>query len=65
MEKYTGNDNWPDVFGKRVIMQKPEAMPLFPPDWMGKCHKFSYWTCSITRLVPCQPKVGFKSLKKP
>lgn len=42
MEKYKSNDNWLDVFGKRVIMQKPEAMPMFPPDWLGKCNKFSY-----------------------
>jgi aminoglycoside 6-adenylyltransferase len=42
MEKYKTNDNWLDVFGKRVIMQKPEAMPMFPPDWLDKCHKFSY-----------------------
>jgi aminoglycoside 6-adenylyltransferase len=42
MEKYKNNDNWLDVFGKRVIMQKPEAMPMFPPDWLGKCNKFSY-----------------------
>jgi aminoglycoside 6-adenylyltransferase len=31
MEKYKANDNWLDVFGKRVIMQKPEAMTMFPP----------------------------------
>jgi aminoglycoside 6-adenylyltransferase len=42
MEKYKSNDNWLDVFGKRIIMQKPEAMPMFPPDWLGKCNKFSY-----------------------
>ncbi|MDR1220079.1 MAG: aminoglycoside 6-adenylyltransferase [Treponema sp.] len=31
MEKYKNNDNWLDVFGERVIMQKPEAMVMFPP----------------------------------
>jgi aminoglycoside 6-adenylyltransferase len=31
MEKYQNNDDWLDVFGKRVIMQKPEAMTMFPP----------------------------------
>ncbi|MDR2102175.1 MAG: aminoglycoside 6-adenylyltransferase [Treponema sp.] len=25
------NDDWLDVFGKRIIMQKPEAMAMFPP----------------------------------
>jgi aminoglycoside 6-adenylyltransferase len=42
IEKYKSNDNWLDVFGKRAIMQKPEAMPMFPPNWLGKCNKFSY-----------------------
>jgi len=32
MESFTENDDWLDVFGKRVIMQKPEAMALFPPE---------------------------------
>jgi aminoglycoside 6-adenylyltransferase len=31
MEKYKNNDNWLDFFGKRVIMQKPEGMTMFPP----------------------------------
>jgi aminoglycoside 6-adenylyltransferase len=42
MEKYKNNDNWLNVFGKIIIMQKPEAMPMFPPDWLRKCNKFSY-----------------------
>lgn len=42
MEKYKRNDAWLNIFGKRIIMQKPEAMPMFPPDWLGKCNKFSY-----------------------
>ncbi|MCL1930769.1 MAG: aminoglycoside 6-adenylyltransferase, partial [Treponema sp.] len=25
MEKYKSNDDWLDIFGKRIIMQKPEA----------------------------------------
>ncbi|MCL2637978.1 MAG: aminoglycoside 6-adenylyltransferase [Oscillospiraceae bacterium] len=37
MESFTNNDNWLDVFGKRIIIQKPEAMDLFPPelDWFS------------------------------
>jgi aminoglycoside 6-adenylyltransferase len=31
IEKYKNNDNWLDVFGKKVIMQKPEGMTMFPP----------------------------------
>ena len=34
---FTGSDDWLDVFGKRIIMQKPEAMSLFAPesDWFS------------------------------
>jgi len=42
IERFKNNEAWLDVFGKRVIMQKPEAMLLFPPVWLGKCNKFSY-----------------------
>ena len=42
IEKYKSSDDWLDIFGKRIIMQKPEAMPLFPPDWLGKCKCFTY-----------------------
>jgi aminoglycoside 6-adenylyltransferase len=42
IEKYKANDDWLDVFGERVILQKPEAMPMFPLVWLGKCKKFSY-----------------------
>jgi aminoglycoside 6-adenylyltransferase len=30
MESFTGSDDWLDVFGRRIIMQKPADMPLFP-----------------------------------
>jgi aminoglycoside 6-adenylyltransferase len=42
MGKYTCGDDWLDVFGKRVMMQKPEAMPLFPPVWLEGSRRFSY-----------------------
>jgi aminoglycoside 6-adenylyltransferase len=32
MESFLENDDWLDIFGKRLIMQKPEAMQLFPPE---------------------------------
>jgi len=37
MDSFTKSDSWLDVFGKRIIMQKPEAMDLFPPelDWFS------------------------------
>lgn len=36
VESYTGDDRWLDVFGRRIIMQKPNAMTLFPPQ-PGSC----------------------------
>lgn len=35
---FTADDSWLEVFGHRLIMQKPEAMELFPPEERG----FSY-----------------------
>ena len=32
MDSFKKNDEWLDVFGKRLMMQKPEDMELFPPD---------------------------------
>ena len=36
LDSFTEDDAWLDVFGERVIMQKPEAMALFSPehDWL-------------------------------
>ncbi len=31
MEAFKRNEQWLDTFGKRIIMQKPEDMELFPP----------------------------------
>jgi len=43
MEKYKINDDWLNILGKMVIMQKPDEMPLFPPEeWIGKCKKLTY-----------------------
>ena len=35
---FTGDDSWLEVFGERLILQKPEDMALFPPEEPG----FSY-----------------------
>ncbi|GAY78243.1 aminoglycoside 6-adenylyltransferase [Niallia sp. Sow4_A1] len=32
MDSFKENDQWLDIFGKRLIMQKPEDMELFPPE---------------------------------
>lgn len=38
MQSFTANDAWLDVFGERLILQKPEDMELFPAEEKG----FSY-----------------------
>lgn len=38
MESFTADDAWLDLFGERLIMQKPEDMELFPAEESG----FSY-----------------------
>ncbi|GIN72736.1 aminoglycoside 6-adenylyltransferase [Bacillus sp. J14TS2] len=32
LESFTESDDWLDQFGRRLIMQKPEDMELFPPE---------------------------------
>ena len=32
MDSFISDNHWIDIFGKRIIMQKPEAMSLFPPE---------------------------------
>lgn len=39
MDSFLAGDTWLEHFGRRVIMQKPEGMELFPPD--GR-NRFSY-----------------------
>lgn len=36
LESYLVNDDWLSVFGEVVIMQKPEAMKMFPPSLGGR-----------------------------
>ncbi len=38
MQSFTADDEWLDVFGERLIMQKPEDMELYPAEERG----FSY-----------------------
>ena len=38
MQSFINDDNWLDVFGERLILQKPEDMELFPAEEKG----FSY-----------------------
>ena len=39
MDSFKESDDWLSVFGNRIMMQKPEAMELFPPENRGA---FSY-----------------------
>ncbi|MBK5458762.1 aminoglycoside 6-adenylyltransferase [Peribacillus sp. TH27] len=39
MESFIRDHKWIDVFGERIIMQKPEEMSFFPPELGGR---FSY-----------------------
>jgi aminoglycoside 6-adenylyltransferase len=32
VDSFTNSDKWLEVFGRRIIMQKPGDMPLFPPE---------------------------------
>ncbi|AUZ39591.1 aminoglycoside 6-adenylyltransferase, partial [Bacillus sp. MBGLi79] len=32
IESFKENDQWLEIFGKRIMMQKPEDMELFPPE---------------------------------
>lgn len=43
MESFTGDDKWLDVFGERLIMQKPEDMELFPACEKGFSYLMLFW----------------------
>ena len=36
MASFLADDSWVDVFGKRIMMQTPENMTLFPPELGGR-----------------------------
>lgn len=55
MESFMKDDTWLDYFGKRIIMQKPEAMSLFPPtlgNWFSYLMLFEDGTRIDLTLVP-------------
>ncbi|MDR1867481.1 MAG: aminoglycoside 6-adenylyltransferase [Treponema sp.] len=55
IESYKDNDNWLDVFGKRVIMQKPEAMAMFPStlgNWYSYIILFEDGNKMDLKLIP-------------
>jgi aminoglycoside 6-adenylyltransferase len=55
MESYKSHDDWLDIFGNRIIMQKPEAMALFPPtlgNWFTYLMTFADGNRIDLKLVP-------------
>jgi len=55
LEFFKKNDEWLDYFGKRIILQKPEAMELFPPglgNWFSYLMIFEDGTKIDLTLIP-------------
>lgn len=55
MESFKKNDEWLEYFGKRIFMQKPEAMSLFSPElgnWFSYLMLFEDGTRIDLKLVP-------------
>jgi len=55
MESFKKDDEWLKYFGKRIFMQKPEAMSLFPPElgnWFSYLMLFEDGTRIDLTLVP-------------
>jgi aminoglycoside 6-adenylyltransferase len=55
MEPYKANDNWLGIFGKRIIMQKPEGMAMFPStfgNWFTYLMTFEDGNRIDLKLVP-------------
>lgn len=57
MESFRAGDAWLEVFGERVIMQKPEAMELFPPElgnWFSYLMLFTDGVKMDLTLIPLE-----------
>lgn len=56
MDSFKENDHWLDQFGKRLMMQKPEDMELFPPElgnWFSYIILFEDGNKLDLTLIPC------------
>ncbi|WP_289135145.1 aminoglycoside 6-adenylyltransferase [uncultured Brevibacillus sp.] len=56
MDSFKENDHWLDQFGKRLMMQKPEGMELFPPElgnWFSYIILFEDGNKLDLTLIPC------------
>lgn len=57
MQSYLAEDTWLAYFGKQIMMQKPEAMELFPPSlggWFSYLMIFEDGTRLDLKLVPLE-----------
>lgn len=57
MDSFKAHDAWLDYFGKRIIMQKPEAMSLFAPElggWFSYLMLFTDGNRIDLKLVPLE-----------
>ncbi|KRG15703.1 aminoglycoside adenylyltransferase [Virgibacillus soli] len=57
LESFKRSDDWLDIFGKRLIMQKPEDMELFPPElgnWFSYLMLFEDGNKVDLTLIPLQ-----------
>lgn len=55
MESFKESDSWLDMFGERIIMQKPEQMSLFPPElggWFSYLMLFTDGNRIDLKLIP-------------
>ena len=43
IQSFTADDEWLNVFGERLIMQKPEDMELFPAEEKGFSYLMLFW----------------------
>ena len=50
MDSFTSDDKWLDIFGERLILQKPEDMELFP-NTFNQLSSFMKLCISVTKKV--------------
>ena len=57
MDSFVECDDWLEVFGRRIFMQKPEAMELFPPElgnWFSYLMLFADGNRIDLTLIPLE-----------
>ncbi len=59
MKSFINDNNWIDVFGEKIIMQKPEEMTLYPPElgnWFSYLMLFTDGNRIDLMLIPLEEK---------